>query len=360
MLVVLKIGSNLLQTKSGDIDLSFISRIAEQIKQLQEEGYKFIVVSSGAVLAGIKKLGLNRKPKTLIEKQALASVGQAYLMHLYDTVFSNYGIKVSQVLLNADVFKNRERYETAKNTFHQLLKWNILPIVNENDAIAVEELIFGDNDFLAAHLAVMLNPNFVIVMSTAGGIYTGDPREAGSKLIKELSNPEEAFQYVRLTKSDYGSGGMKSKLEAAKIVHSLGIPLAIIGKETPIESVLKMKPFKGTLIKPSSQPIKGRKKLLTYIEQPKGVLFVDEGAKQAILKGKSLLAVGVKGFEGSFKRGDTVSIALEGKGQIFARGKVNFSSEELKKILGKSTDQIRELFPNRPAEVIHRDNLVVL
>ena len=360
MLVILKIGSNLLQTEGGDIDLAFISSLAEQIKGLQKEGYKFVLVSSGAVLAGIKKLGFSRKPKTLVEKQALASVGQAYLMHLYDTVFSNYGIKVSQVLLNADVFKNRQRYETAKTTFQQLLRWNILPIVNENDAVAVEELIFGDNDFLAAHLAVMLNPRFVIVMSTAGGIYTGDPREAGSKLLRELNSPDEAFCYVKTTKSDFGSGGMKSKIEAAKIVHSLGIPVAIIGKKTSIRKVLKGEPFEGTLIKPSSKPVRGKKKLIAYIEQPKGIIFVDEGAKRAILKGKSLLAVGVKAFEGTFERGDTVSVALFGNGEIFAKGKVNFSSSELKKVLGKNSEQIKKLFPNRPTEVIHRDNLIIL
>ncbi len=360
MLVILKIGSNLLQTDGGDIDLSFIASLAEQIKSLKKENYKFVLVSSGAVLAGVKKIGFSRKPKTLVEKQALASVGQAYLMHLYDTVFSNYGIKVSQVLLNTDVFKNRQRYETAKTTFQQLLKWDILPIVNENDAIAVEELIFGDNDFLAAYLAVMLNPRFVIVMSTAGGIYTGDPREAGSRLLKELNNPAEAFKYVMATRSDYGSGGMRSKMEAAKIIHSLGIPVAIIGKKTPLRKVLKGEPFEGTLIKPSPKPVRGKKKLIAYIEQPKGIIFVDEGAKRAILKGKSLLAVGVKAFEGTFERGDTVSIALEGTGEIFAKGKVNFSSLELKKVLGKNSEQIKKLFPNRPTEVIHRDNLIIL
>ena len=359
MVVILKIGSNLLQTTEGDIDLSFISSLAQQIKSLRKEGYKFVIVSSGAVLAGIKKLNLKRKPKKLVEKQALASVGQAYLMHLYDTVFENYGLKVSQVLLNADIFRNRERYENAKNTFCQLLKWGIIPIVNENDTVAVEELIFGDNDFLAAHLAVMLNPKFVIVMSTAGGIYTGDPLQEDSELIKEVENPQEAFKYIKTTKSEYGSGGMKSKIEAASIVHSLGVPLAIVGKDTPIEAVLKGKPFQGTLIKPSPKPVRGKKKLIAFIEQPKGILYVDEGAMKALKKGKSLLAVGIKRLEGSFKRGDIVSVA-SCEGQIFAKGKVNFSSEELRKIIGKPSAEIEKLFPNRPPEVIHRDNLLLL
>ncbi len=359
MLVIVKVGSNLLRTEEGDIDLSFISSLAEQFKRLKREGYKFILVSSGAVLAGVKKLGLNRRPKSLTEKQALASVGQAFLMHLYDTVFSNYGLKVSQVLLNADVFKNRRRYETAKETFRQLLKWDIIPIVNENDAIAVEELIFGDNDFLAAYLSLMLSPSFVIVMSTAGGIYTSDPSDPHSELIREISSPSEVERFVRSTKSSFGSGGMRSKLEAAKIVHSLGIPLAIVGKDAPLEDVLKGRPFKGTLIKPSPKPVKGKRKLLAYVEQPKGILYIDEGAKRAILNGKSLLAVGIKSFEGKFDRGDTVTVA-DAEGTPIAKGKVNFSSEELKKILGKNSCEIRKLFPNRPTEVVHRDNLVVL
>jgi glutamate 5-kinase len=358
MLVILKVGSNLLQTPEGDIDLSFISSLAENIKRLRQRGYRFILVSSGAVLAGIKKLNLKRKPKTLVEKQALASVGQAHLMHLYDTVFSNYGLKVSQVLLTADVFKNRERYENAKNTFCQLLRWGIIPIVNENDTIAVEELIFGDNDFLAAHLAVMLNPDFVVVMSTAGGIYTKDPREAGAVLLKKLNSPDEALSYAGTSKSEYGSGGMKSKLEAAKIVHSLGIPLAIVGKNTSLENVLEGKPFEGTLIKPSPKPVRGRKKLLAFVEQPKGIVYIDEGAKKALENGKSLLAVGVKGVEGSFKKGEIVKISLL-NGEPVGKGKINFSSEELKKIIGKTTEEIKNLFPNRPPEVIHRDNLVL-
>ena len=359
MLVLLKIGSNLLQTPEGDFDISFISSLAEQIKRLRKRGFKFVIVSSGAVLAGIKKLNLNRKPKSLIEKQALASVGQAHLMHLYDTVFGNYGLKVSQILLNADIFKNRYRYENAKNTFQQLIRWGIIPIVNENDTVAVEELIFGDNDFLTAHLAVMLNPKFVVVMSTAGGIYTKDPREAGAQLIKEVNSPEEAFKYVKASKSEYGSGGMKSKLEAAKIVHSLGIPLAIVGKDTPLEDILVKSSFKGTLIKPSPKPFRGKKKLIAFVDQPKGILYVDEGAKEALQRGKSLLAVGVRKVEGSFSRGDTVSVADE-NGVIFAKGKVNFSSEELKRVLGKNTKQIKELYPDRPPEVIHCDNLILV
>jgi glutamate 5-kinase len=359
MLVLLKIGSNLLQTPEGDFDISFISSLAEQIKRLHKKGFKFVIVSSGAVLAGIKKLNLNRKPKTLTEKQALASVGQAHLMHLYDTVFGNYGLKVSQILLNTDIFKNRYRYENAKNTFQQLIKWGIIPIVNENDTVAVEELIFGDNDFLTAHLAVMLNPKFVVIMSTAGGIYTSDPREAGAQLIKEVNSPEEVLKYVKTSKSEYGSGGMKSKLEAAKIVHSLGIPLAIVGKDTPLEDILIKRTFKGTLIKPSPKPVRGKKKLIAFIDQPKGILYVDKGAKEALRRGKSLLAVGVKKVEGSFNKGDTVSVADE-EGCIFAKGKVHFSSEELKKIIGKNTCQIRKLFPDRPSEVIHRDNLILL
>ena len=359
MLVILKVGSNLLQTPEGDLDIAFISSLAEGIKRLRKEGFKFVLVSSGAVLAGIKKLGLNRKPRSLVEKQALASVGQAYLMHIYDTIFGNYGLKVSQVLLNADVFKNRERYENAKNTFSQLLKWGIIPIVNENDTVAVEELIFGDNDFLAAHLAVMLNPKFVVIMSTAGGIYTGDPREAGTKLIREVSSPDEVLKFVKTTTSEYGSGGMKSKLEAAKIVHSLGIPLAIIGKNTPLEVVLKGRPFEGTLIKPSPKPVRGRKKLIAYLEQPKGIIHIDRGAAEALKRGKSLLAVGIKRVEGNFEKGDTVSILSE-DGTPIAKGRVNFSSAELRRIVGKNSSEIRKLFPNRPTEVIHRDNLILL
>ncbi|HIQ26551.1 MAG TPA: glutamate 5-kinase [Aquifex aeolicus] len=358
MLVLIKVGSNILRTPEGDIDLAFISSLAERIKRLRQRGYKFVIVSSGAVLAGIKKLGFKGKPKSLTDKQALASVGQAYLMHLYDTLFGNYGLKVSQVLLNADIFKNRRRYENAKNTFSRLIRWGIIPIVNENDTVAVEELIFGDNDFLTAYLSVMLSPKFVIIVSTAGGLYTGDPKREEAKLIREVSSIGEVLKYAKATRSEYGSGGMKSKLEAAKIIHSLGIPLAIVGKQTPLENILEGKPFEGTLIKPSPKPVKGKKKLIAYIEPPKGIIYTDEGAKKALIRGKSLLAVGIKAVEGSFERGETVSVALA-NGEIFAKGKVNFSSEEIKKLIGKTTDEIKKLFPDRPPEVIHRDNLIL-
>jgi len=358
MLVIIKIGSNLLSTEDDlDIDFSFIASLAEQIKKLKKKGYKFIIVSSGAVLAGIKKLG--KRPKELVEKQAIASIGQAFLMHIYDNIFSNYNLRVSQVLLNADVFKNIVRYKNAKNTFEKLLEWGIIPIVNENDVIAVEELIFGDNDFLTAYLSIMLNPSFVIIMSTAGGIYTGNPKDKNSKLIRELNNPLEAIKFVSSSTSEYGSGGMKSKLMASNIIHSLGIPIAIVSKKVPLEDILIKKDFEGTLIKPSPKPLRDKKRIIAFIEQPKGVIYIDKGAEEALYKGKSLLAVGIKKFEGNFSRNDLVAVKnLEG--ELIAKGKINFSSEELKKIIGKNTEEIRKIFPNRPPEVIHRDKLTQL
>ncbi|MDQ7082360.1 MAG: glutamate 5-kinase [Aquificota bacterium] len=353
MRILIKVGSNLLRTGKGDLDLNFVSKLAQSIKDLKDLGDQVLLVSSGAVLCGIKKMGLKEKPRDLITRQALSGIGQAYLMHLYDTVFSNYGLTVGQVLLTNDVFlkENRNRFLNAKNTIERMLEMDVVPVINENDTVAVGELIFGDNDFLSVYVSYMMEVDLLVILSSAGGLL--DDR---GRVIPEVRNLEEAFSYVKGTGSDFGTGGMRSKLEATRLALSIGIPVVITGKEDDLLKVRNLE-TKGTLFKPSRR-VRPRLKTIAMIEEPKGAVYVDEGAVKALRSGKSLLPAGVIKVEGNFSAGDVVSVMDPG-GIVVAKGKVNFSRDEIDRIKGLKGYQVKEILRTTKEEVIHRDNLIV-
>jgi glutamate 5-kinase len=353
MRILIKIGSNLLRTEKGDIDLNFISKIAQSVKDVKDLGDQVLIVSSGAVLCGIKKMGLKGKPSDLITRQALSGIGQAYLMHLYDTVFSNYGLTVGQVLLTNDIFskENRNRFMNAKNTIERMLQMGVVPIINENDTVAVGELLFGDNDFLSVYVSYMMEVDLLVIMSTAGGLLDQE-----GKVIPEVRNLEEAFSYVKGTGSDFGTGGMRSKLEATRLALSIGIPVIITGKEDSLLDLRELR-TRGTLFRPSRK-VRPKLRTIAMIEEPKGAVYIDRGAVEAIKKGKSLLPAGVIGVEGNFSAGDVVSV-MDPKGIVVAKGKVNFSREEIERIKGLKGYQVKEMLGTTKEEVIHRDNLVV-
>ncbi len=354
MRIVFKVGSNLLRTESGDIDLTFISRLAEGIKDLHREGHRVLLVSSGAVLCGAKKMGIEEKPTDLPMRQALAGIGQAYMMHLYDTIFSNYGIKVAQVLLTNDIFKkgNEDRLSNAQNTIECMLKLGVVPIINENDTVAVSELVFGDNDFLSVYVGYAISADLIVILSTAGGLLDEEGR-----VVKEVRDMDSAFRLVKGTGSDFGSGGMRSKLEATKLALSIGIPVIITGKEEDIRGVVKME-TKGTLFLPMKKRVRHRIKSLAMVEEPRGAIIVDEGAVKALRNGSSLLPAGVLKVEGVFRRGDTVSV-MNPSGLVVAKGKVNFSSEEIERIKGMKGEEVKRLLKTSKEEVVHRDDMVV-
>jgi glutamate 5-kinase len=351
MRIVVKIGSNLIQTEEGDIDLSLISKLGREIKRLKALGNEVIIVSSGAVLCGLRKLNLKERPKSLVEKQALAGIGQAYLIYLYDLVFSNYKLVPAQVLLTSDVFTDKSKFENAKTALEKLLEMGAVPVINENDAVAVEELLFGDNDFLAVHTAFMLQANLLVILSTAGGL-----RDHEDRVIPFVEDVDLAFAFVRGVNSTYGTGGMLSKLTATKIAVRLGIPVVITGKEDSLEEILQGR-TKGTFFKALPPPRQG-KKLLAMVEEPKGALYIDDGAFKALKSGKSLLPAGIKSVEGSFRRGDVVVIYTE-DGLLVGKGKTNFSSEELKRVLGKRGEEVRRVLSTTKEEAVHRDHMVV-
>ncbi|WP_457601315.1 glutamate 5-kinase [Hydrogenivirga sp.] len=354
MRIVFKVGSNLLRTEGGDIDLEFIAKLAKSVKELRNRGDEVLIVSSGAVLCGAKKLGYARKPEELTTRQALAGIGQAYLMHLYDTVFSNYGLIVGQALLTNDIFKkkNEDRFLNARNTLERMLELGIVPVVNENDTVAVSELVFGDNDFLSVYVSYMLRADLLVILSSSGGLLDED-----GKVVPSVEDMERAFALVRGTGSEFGSGGMRSKLEATRLAVSIGIPVVITGKEDDLVSVRELKTA-GTLFKPTSRKLRRKLKTIAMIEEPKGAVVIDTGAVKAIRNGKSLLPAGVVRVEGNFFRGDVVSV-MGPDGIVVGKGRVNFSREEIERVKGLKGSEVKKVLGTSKEEVIHRDNLVV-
>lgn len=332
MIIVIKIGSNILSTKEGDFDLGFLSSLAEDIKILKSKNIKFIIISSGAVMAGIKTLNIN--PDTILSKQILASVGQSRLMALYDNIFSNYELRVGQVLLTSDIFTKQNMFLNAQQTLFGLLRAGVIPIINENDAIATEELVFGDNDFLSVYVSYMVKASRLIIFSTAGGLFSKDY----TKLIEEVSDFQKAFENINPSKSTFGSGGMLSKLQASMIASKLGIDVFITSKHYRLKDIHENKAI-GTKINASQNSHNKLKDIMTLASHPKGIIYVDEGAKKALLNRKALLAIGIKRFDGIFRKGDIVSISDEQE-FIIGKGKINYSSSELKSIIGTKNKEV--------------------
>ncbi len=357
--IVIKIGSQLLE-KKGDIDTEFIEDLSSQIKELKEKEIEFLIVSSGAILAGIKKLKLSRKPQTISEKQAVSAVGQAYLMQIYDKIFTKKQMNVGQVLLTLEGLRDRKRYNYARQTLEKLLELDVVPIINENDTVAVEEIVFGDNDFLAAHVSVLVDADLLIILSTAGGVYTGDPLKEEARLISEIKDVEKALNYAKSTRSKYGSGGMRSKLEASKIATSHGIPVIIAPKQKNIiKNLILKKENIGTYIYPQTdKKISSKKSWLALLSYAKGRIIVDKGAEKALKEGKSLLPAGIKSVEGIFSKKDVVAILNEEE-ELIGKGIVNYNYRELKKIAGKKTTEIEKITGKKAQEAVHRDNMVI-
>lgn len=340
--IVIKIGASLLS------DLKVIDKLIAQIAGLIKEKRQVILVSSGAIACGMGILGMARRPVRLDFLQAAASLGQSELMQLYRRRFSAFGIKCAQILLTWEDFGERLRYLNAKNTLQVLLKWQSLPIINENDTVSVQEIKFGDNDRLAALVANLIEADILIMLSDVEGLLDPQTSEV-LRVVDEITPKIEkmASSSCRAT----CVGGMKTKLAAARIAMDSQIPCLIVDgrKENILEAALR-EPFgAGTLFLPAAARLPARKKWLVFCSRPSGKICVDSGAHDALCRGKSLLSVGVVGVEGNFASGDIVEIVARG-GLSFARGRVNFPAQQLDAIKGKQ----------KMKEVIHCDNLVIL
>jgi glutamate 5-kinase len=365
--LVVKVGSGLITSPGEGLDAKRIRSLAGDIAAVVGERRDVALVSSGAIAAGTARLGLTSRPRSIPEKQAAAAVGQSALMWHYEQAFKRHGIKVGQVLLTSQDISDRGRYLNARNTLLALLDFGVLPIVNENDTVAVDEIKVGDNDNLAALVAHLIDADLLVLLTDVDGLYTGDPRRDPS--ARRIETVEAVTEEIRnLCFDDVGRdgrvsvGGMVTKLEAAQKAGASGIPMVIASGREPgtLARVLKGEPL-GTHFLPRDDRLAARKRWIAFAVPPQGRLTVDAGARKALTEnGKSLLPSGVVGVQGEFSAGEVVAVT-ETDGQEFARGLVNYDAGELRKIRGAKTAEIEKTLGYKGlAEVIHRDNLVVL
>ena len=361
--LVVKVGSNVLTAAQG-LNLPLIYALSKQISQLMEDGREVMLVTSGAMASGQKKIGLSRRPDEIPKRQAVAAVGQAGLIREYEKAFGVYGIKVAQILLTGDDLRSsRQRYLNARNTLNTLLSWKIIPIINENDTVVVEEIKFGDNDNLSAMIALLMNADILINLTDINGLYTGDPRrEANVEMIELVEIIDKSIERIAgHTPGALGTGGMLSKIKAAIKVTNAGIPMIIANGLTP-DILLKLISGDnlGTFFLPAKEKLSSKKCWIGYNVKPKGTLRIDDGAAKAILeKGTSLLPGGIKEVQGSFGVGDAVELT-DMRGSRIAVGLANYSAADIRKIAGFQSDRIQECLGQKLYdEVIHRDNLTV-
>ncbi|NLV92062.1 MAG: glutamate 5-kinase [Firmicutes bacterium] len=361
--IVVKVGTSSLTYPTGKLNLHRLDKLAAQIADLWNEGRQVILVSSGAIGAGMSRLGLTRRPVTVPEKQAVAAVGQGQLMHIYEKIFSEYGWVVAQVLLTRSDLAERQRHLNARHALQTLLSLNVIPIINENDTVAVDEIKFGDNDTLAALVAGLVDADLLVLLSDVDGLYDRNPQEDNSAqlipLVTDVS--PELMQAAAGAGTALGTGGMVTKLRAARIAVKSGIPMCIANAATEgvLRALLAGEDI-GTLFVPQSRALGQRKQWIAFSKSPAGAVLIDAGACQAVVEqGKSLLPVGVLQVQGQFRSGDLIQLLNE-EGVEVARGLSNYSSTEVSLIAGKHSSQLSAILKGAIyEEVVHRDNLIV-
>lgn len=322
------------------------------------------MVSSGAMASGIKKIGLSKRPDEIPKRQAVAAVGQAGLIMEYEKAFARYNKKVAQILLTSDDLVNRKRYLNARNTLCTLLSWKVIPIINENDTVVVEEIKFGDNDNLSAMITLLMDADILINLTDIDGLYTKDPRKnQDAELISVVTTIKKDIEkYASDIPGALGTGGMLSKIIAAKKVTAAGIPMLIARGEKP-DILIKLFSGEehGTFFIPKKEKLANRKCWIAFTLKPKGIIGIDDGAAAAILKrGKSLLPSGIVKVEGEFSVGAAVEFRRENNDEILGTGLVNYSSSDIRKIMGLKSSKIKDYLGYKPYdEVIHRDNLAI-
>ncbi|QNE79430.1 glutamate 5-kinase [Streptomyces finlayi] len=360
--IVVKIGSSSLTTAAGGLDADRVDALVDVLAGVRSGGEKEIVlVSSGAIAAGLAPLGLIRRPKDLARQQAAASVGQGLLVARYTASFARHGVRVGQVLLTSDDTSRRAHYRNAYRTLDQLLDMGALPVVNENDTVATDEIRFGDNDRLAALVAHLVRADLLVLLSDVDGLYDGDPRTPGATRVAEVQGPQdlEGVSIGSAGKAGVGTGGMVTKVEAARIAGAAGIPVVLTSASHAADALSGRDT--GTYFHPTGRRSADRLLWLAHASTPRGALVLDDGAVRAVVDRRtSLLPAGISAVEGEFTAGDPVELR-DLSGRAVARGLVNFDAKEIPQLLGRSTRELaRELGPAYEREVVHRDDLVVL
>lgn len=362
--VVVKVGTSLLTDGAAGISKSFVSKLTEDVAALRREGREVILVTSGAIGSGLAAMGHKEKPRTIPGKQAMAAIGQPRLMQAYAHAFAQHDLITAQVLLTGDDINHRERYAHARDALAELLRLGVVPIINENDTVAVDEIKFGDNDTLSAHVTNLAEADLLVILTDVAGLYTCNPSE----------NPEAQFLH-HVDKIDrriddmacgpgtrLGTGGMATKIKAAKMVTGMGEKMVIADGRQPkvLRRILAGEDL-GTVFYPQGDKLASRKRWIAFAQRSRGLLHLDSGAAAAVKSGgKSLLPSGIRRVEGRFKQGDCVSLADE-HGREFARGLVNYSAEDTAKLCGAKSKDIERILGYKNAdEIIHRDDLALL
>jgi glutamate 5-kinase len=357
--VVVKVGSSSLTTAAGGIDETRVLALVGSLAAARKGGLEVVLVSSGAIAAGLAPLGFQRRPRDLARQQAAASVGQGLLVHRYTDAFAAHGIRVGQVLLTVDDVTRRSHYRNAYRTFAKLLELDVLPVVNENDTVATSEIRFGDNDRLAALVAHLVHADVLVLLSDVDGVHDRKPTAQGARRIPVVRGPVDLADAEIAAEGALGTGGMVTKLDAARIATEAGIH-AVVARADQVDDVLAGADV-GTWFAPTGKRRATRLLWLAHATQPKGSLVLDAGAVRAVTtRGTSLLPAGVVAAHGSFRAGDPVDLVDE-KGLAVARGLVNYDADEVPRLLGRTTHElVAELGDGYERELVHRDDLVLL
>jgi len=359
--VVVKIGSGVL-TENHGLDRAIIQTISDQVSLLKKSGVEVILVSSGAIAAGVKKAGFDKRPDGIPARQASAAIGQADLILAWETALAADHHKTAQLLLTRDDLSHRRRFLNARNTINQLLDWDIIPVINENDTVVIEEIKLGDNDNLAALITLLMDADLLINLTDIEGLYNKDPRDHDdAALIPKVTTITKEMEAAAAgIPGNLGTGGMLSKLKAAKKLNRAGIPMIIAcGKDEKILLDLFSGRERGTCFVPGKQRLNSRKCWIVFSLKTRGAIYLDSGAGKAVLsRGKSILPIGITSIQGTFKVGDPVEIRTE-NGDTIGTGLVNYSSVDIDTIKGLKTDKIEQVLGSKPySDVIHRNNLV--
>lgn len=357
--VVVKVGSSSLTTAAGGIDDSRVSVLVDALAAVRAAGTELVLVSSGAIAAGLAPLGFASRPRDLARQQAAASVGQGLLIQRYANAFAGHGITVGQVLLTLDDVTRRGHYRNAYRTFAKLLELGALPVVNENDTVATTEIRFGDNDRLAALVTHLVHADALVLLSDIDGVYDKDPRHDGARRLQVVRAEADLAHVVVGRGSSLGSGGMTTKLEAARIATGAGVP-AVVARADQVAAVFAGEDV-GTWFAPTGKRRSTRLLWLAHATEAKGELVLDDGAVQAVTtRGTSLLPAGVTAVRGTFVAGEPVDLVGE-DARLVARGLVNYDSDEIPRLLGRSTrDLVADLGDGYERELVHRDDLVLI
>jgi glutamate 5-kinase len=360
--VLVKLGSSIVADDAGELRAAVLDSVCEQVAELESRGERIVMVTSGAIARGMRLLGMAQRPRSMDELQAASAVGQGDLFRAYESRLAGHGTRSAQVLLTASDIAARTNYLNARRTLWRLIEWGVVPVVNENDTTATDEITFGDNDFLAAQVAVLLDARLLVLLTDIDGLHTSDPRRsADAELISEVADPAALEQLeIGSGTSAFGSGGMRSKVAAAEMASAAGIAAVICNgtRDGTLVAAASGEP-EGTRFPARAERGSSFKLWLKYAKPSRGRILVDSGAARVLREsGSSLLPVGIVGVEGEFEAGDAVEVASDGA--TVGKGIVDYSSSELGRVIGMKSDAVRELLPHAADEVIHRDRFVLV